>query len=75
MPRYSKITDRTMYEKSIQHNFEGKEYNIPADYDEILKKLYGDYMTLPPVEKRVYAHGYEAYVFDNNEDRGTGEKK
>ena len=74
MPRYSKITDRTMYEKSIQHNFEGKEYNIPADYDEILKKLYGDYMTLPPVEKRVYAHGYEAYVFDNNEERGTGEK-
>jgi len=29
-------------------------------YEEYLTKTYGDYMTLPPVEKRVQ-HDFEAY--------------
>jgi len=30
--------------------------NIPSGYAEILATIYGDYMTLPPVEKRVNRH-------------------
>ena len=32
--------------------FEGIEVNLPNDVDAYLTNLYGDYMTIPPVEKR-----------------------
>jgi len=50
--------------------FEGREFPIPAEYDRLLTHIYGDYMTLPPPEKRrVKQHavlvdlhnGYERY--------------
>lgn len=37
--------------------FEGKEYCIPANYDAYLSGLYGNYMQLPPKEKRMPHHG------------------
>ena len=33
--------------------FEGRMYNVPNDYDYILKSIYGDYMKLPPKEKQI----------------------
>jgi lipopolysaccharide cholinephosphotransferase len=33
-----------------------------VDYDEQLTNFYGDYMTPPPVEKRVNVHNYKLYV-------------
>ena len=33
--------------------FEGRKCSVPKNYDKVLKSLYGEYMTLPPVEKRV----------------------
>lgn len=33
--------------------FEGKLYSAPRDYDYVLHRLYGDYMQLPPEDKRV----------------------
>ena len=33
--------------------FEGKMYSVPRDYDYVLRKSYGDYMVLPPEDKRV----------------------
>ncbi|MBR3636646.1 MAG: LicD family protein [Lachnospiraceae bacterium] len=33
--------------------FHGREFNIPREYDAYLKRLYKDYMQLPPVDKRV----------------------
>ncbi len=32
--------------------FEGIEVNLPANPDAYLKNLYGNYMWIPPVEKR-----------------------
>jgi len=32
--------------------FENKYYNVPNNYDIYLKDMYGDYMTLPPVENQ-----------------------
>lgn len=34
-------------------SFEGKMYNVPNDYELNLRSVYGDYMKLPPIEKRV----------------------
>ena len=36
--------------------FEGKYYCVPCNWDLFLKKLYGNYMELPPVEERHIHH-------------------
>ena len=40
--------------------FEGKRYPAFEHYDDYLKYQYGNYMQLPPVEKRL-SHPVEAY--------------
>lgn len=40
------------YEKSLTVPFESIEVKIPAGYDEILTKTFGNYMQFPPVEDR-----------------------
>ena len=38
------------------HKFESIEVSIPKHYDRILKRMYGDYMQLPPEKERVSKH-------------------
>jgi len=40
--------------------FEGLTVDLPVGYDEYLRQYYGDYMQLPPVEKR-QSHHFKAY--------------
>ena len=40
----------------ISMEFEGYPFKVPAEYDILLKNMYGDYMKLPPVEKRGNQH-------------------
>jgi lipopolysaccharide cholinephosphotransferase len=42
--------------------FEGREYSCIKSTDTYLSALYGDYMTLPPMEKRVAPHLYDSYI-------------
>ena len=58
------ICNKKVFERFIRHSFEGKEYNIPIGYDVWLKSFYGDYMQLPPIEKRVSLHKFKAYIND-----------
>ncbi|MBE5805349.1 MAG: oligosaccharide repeat unit polymerase [Clostridiales bacterium] len=39
--------------RTIKMNFEGINFNVPEGYDLYLKSIYGDYMKLPPEEKRI----------------------
>lgn len=48
------------FEEKCFLSFEGKRYPAPYNYNEVLKE-YGDYMTLPPMEKRVSNHSFKAY--------------
>lgn len=52
------------FAKSTIVEFEGKSFCAPAGYDTILRNIYGDYMKLPPEDKRKYAHSYEAFLCD-----------
>ena len=45
-------------------NFEGEDYFIMGCWDEYLSGIYGDYMELPPVEKRRSPHSLKIIVRD-----------
>ena len=55
---------RDAIKDTIEVLFEGQYYKTMAGYDEYLHKTYGDYMQLPPVEKRVSHHSFSAYWLD-----------
>ena len=48
-------------EPAVLVDFEGKKFYTMANYHEYLTSIYGDYMTLPPVEKRVSRHEVSIY--------------
>ena len=47
------IYDRDIFKNMTSARFEDGEFPIISEYDYFLTKRYGDYMQLPPVEKRV----------------------
>ena len=47
------IFPRKVYDDLVDYQFEDMNLKGPSDYDRVLKQMYGDYMSLPPVEKRV----------------------
>lgn len=49
--------DKELFEKVTEVEFEGKKYFAPAEWDKILTHWYGNYMQLPPIEKRKPYHG------------------
>lgn len=57
----------------IYMDFEDAKFPVPIGYDEWLKSNYGDYMQLPPVEKQIPHHEFEAYII-NNEGENKNEK-
>ena len=55
------IMESEWYQDSVRMPFEDLEVSVPSGYNQILKQLYGDYMTWPPLEKRVSRHTYEVW--------------
>ena len=49
---------RCIYGEPVMHQFEDTEIPIPERWDDMLKSMYGDYMTPPPEDKRQGATGY-----------------
>lgn len=62
------LCNKRVFADFINVEFEGMEFKAPIGYDEWLRSFYGDYMQLPPIEKRVSHHSYKAYF----KDRITG---
>jgi len=61
--------DKSVFASFIEVEFEGKKYKAPIGYDEWLRSFYGDYMKLPPEEKRISHHRFVAYMInDMNEE-------
>lgn len=53
--------DKKIFSEAIPMDFEGRAFLAPVDYDKCLTMLFGDYMTPPPLEKRVSYHGTKAF--------------
>lgn len=54
---HQEFSPKAWYEGSDRVTFEGLACNACAHWDAWLTNHYGDYMTLPPIEKRVSHHG------------------
>ena len=55
------VLDSLSFDDVFMVDFEGFKFPAPKGYDAYLKSLYGDYMQLPPKEKRITHHAFKAY--------------
>ncbi len=63
---YKKQTvPKSFYGKARYVKFEGYDMPVPQKSENLLTKIYGDYMTPPPLEKRIIKHH-----FGNNSESG-----
>lgn len=58
--------EREYFEKLHLTEFENGIFPVLDDYDDFLKILYGDYMLLPPIEKRLNRHNVTNVVLPTN---------
>lgn len=64
------VFEADCFDPVIKLEFAGKKYSAPHNYDKILTTLYGDYMQLPPEDKRI-AHlpSYISFDLKNEENK------
>ncbi len=60
---YREVCPAAYFGKPSLHPFENTEAPLPKEYDRILRDYYGDYMELPPENKRTGATGYPCCVY------------
>lgn len=58
------VCNAEVFDGYVDVEFEGHQLPVIKGYDAYLKRQYGDYMQLPPEEKRVAKHDYKAYWKD-----------
>jgi lipopolysaccharide cholinephosphotransferase len=68
MYRTREITIQESYTQIIDMKFEGEMFCGLKNYDECLTRFYGNYMELPPEEKRKTHHSFVAYKKQNVEE-------
>ncbi len=59
------IFPRDMFDELIETPFEHLVLPAPKHFDAVLKQFYDDYMTVPPKEKQIYIHEFEAYKLED----------
>ncbi len=68
--KFKEMFPKTVFGKGTLYDFEGMKLMGVDDYDTYLKGIYGNYMKLPPKEKRVPSHGQS--VVSVNDDTSKG---
>jgi lipopolysaccharide cholinephosphotransferase len=53
--------EKSIFNQTEEMLFEGKYFRVPVGYDQWLSALYGEYMKLPPEDKRVTHHDFTVY--------------
>ena len=59
------IFDRDVFGEGKFVEFENSVFRVPEKYDKYLSSIYGDYMILPPLDKRVAPHDILFSSFDS----------
>ena len=67
--RAKEIMEDRLFKEYTYISFEDKSFRSVKDYDKYLSAIYGDYMKLPPEDKRVTHHMFRAYYVDENGER------
>ena len=60
--------DKCHFASTVDVEFNGQPFKAPVGYDSLLKKLYGDYMKLPPESEQIAHHYYKAYALEPTEN-------
>jgi len=60
-PYFAKRHLKSSYESYEEKPFEQYSFKVASGYHEILTAIYGDYMKLPPEERRITHHNFIAY--------------
>ena len=66
--REREIVPQTVFTEYIDLPFEEHRFKAISAYDTYLTSIYGKYMELPPIEKRVSHHLFTAYYKSDNKD-------
>lgn len=68
--RNREIVQTSVFSQYTDMPFEGHSFKALQAYDTYLTSLYGDYMQLPPEEKRVTHHSFKVYRKTDRTERG-----
>lgn len=67
--RARSIMERELMDSYTELEFEGELFKVFVGYETYLKNMFGDYMQLPPEDKRVAHHTFDAYYRENGDCR------
>ena len=62
--------NKMSFQKMTSMKYASKSYSVPKDYDSVLRVTYGDYMKLPPEDKR-YKPDMDKWIFKVNGENNT----
>lgn len=60
------ILPKSTFAHKTELKFETEYFSVPEKYEFYLNRMYGNYMKLPPKEKQVSHHYFNAYYKENN---------
>ena len=72
---FGELYPRHPYMDTVKMEFEGNMFCVTKDYDNYLSRLYGDYMTLPPENKREHHVLYDLKLLGQYKEPRLLDKK
>lgn len=62
----NEIFEKAVFEDQRVELFESALFSVPKKSEQVLTQLYNDYQILPPIDKRVTNHSYQAFYCEDN---------
>lgn len=56
------VVNKSVFDQIVYLPFEGFQLPAISNYDTYLSAIYGDYMVLPPMDKRITHHYYDSFI-------------